>query len=618
MSLSPRRASAYLALILALGTTAWALSFSSLPPADFTFCNGDEIKTVDPAIVTGSPEGRIIRGLFEGLCNWDPKDLRPTPGVAKSWDISADQKTYTFHLREDALWSDGSRVTAEDFVYSFRRFLHPATGAEYAYELWYIVGAKEFSTARVEPGDAVQVELDQAVDGAPPHAPGVLLLGTLKSKKLTGSVEKKTLVHTYIVEVNGRERRFSDKGDGERCRWVLPVFDQSVGIKALDERTLRITLKHPVPFFLTLMGFYPMFPVQRRCVEQYGYPLWTKPENIVTNGPFRLESRRIRDRIRMVKSETYWDRDNVHLNTVDALPIKSEATSLNLYMRGQADYIITVPSTVVPDLLSDYPDFQPAPYLATYYYRLNVTKPPLDKVQVRRALGLAVDKREIVERVTRAGQQPARSFVPLEIGKYTDYSPGLCPDHDVEEARRLLAEAGFPGGKGFPRIEILYNTSEAHQAIAELVQAQWRRNLGIDVRLTHQDWASYLSRQRNMDYVVARAGWIGDYTDPNTFLIMYVTGGANNQTGWGNAEYDRLIEQSLREPDLAKRMQGYQKAEQILMDEMPIIPLYYHVSQSMVRSYVKGYYPNVQDVHPYQGMWIDEAERDRVRAAEGL
>ncbi len=614
-----KKAVPYLIAAVCLAVMVWAVSFGTLPEADFTFCNGDEIKTVDPAIVTGQPEGRIVGALFEGLCRWHPKTLKPIPGMAQSWDISDDELTYTFDIRRGALWSDATPVTAHDFAWSFRRFLHPATASEYAYEMWYVVGAQKYSSGKVMIGDPVEIELKEKPPGALPYAAGITLRGELldiKHKKVALPNEP-----VYVVKVDGRQRQFqkgATEAGTEDYQWLIYDF-RSVGIRALDDRTLRIRLRHPVPYFLNLMGFYPMSPVNRRCVETHGYPVWTKPENIVCNGPFRLKFRRIRDRIRLVKSTTYWNRDNVRLKVVDALAVKSNTTTLNLYLTGQADWISTVPTEIVPDLMRrEQADFNPAPFLAVYYYIINTTKRPLDDVRVRRALALSIDKRQIVEKVTRAGQTPARSLVPPEVSKYVDYVPAQCGRYNVEEARRLLAEAGYPGGRGCPKIEILYNTSEAHRAIAELIQSQWKRALGIDVRLRNQEWAAYLSARRQKKYQIARAGWIGDYVDPNTFLDMFVSDGPQNQTGWGNPRYDKLVEAAQREKDASKRMQYFHQAEQILMDQLPIIPIYFYVSTSMIRPYVKGFYPNIQDVHPLWAIWIDREQKARIFKEEGL
>lgn len=605
---------------LLVAGVAWAVSLGSLPPADLTFSNESEIKTVDPALVTGQPEGRIIRALFEGLVNLDPRTLEPIPGVAERWEISEDGLVYTFHLRDEARWSDGTPVTADDFHWSMRRFLHPETASQYSYQLWYVVGGRRYSTLEVAVGDRVEIELEEKPPGALPFAAGRLLHGRLVAiDPAEGSRPT-----TYHVEIDGRIRRFRKPGGPpdprddpaaaavEPYRWLLLDFDE-VGIRRLDAHTLRIELDYPTPYFLQLVAFYPLFPVQPRCVETFGYPRWTKPEHIVSNGPYRLHSRRIRDRIRLVRSETYWNRQAIPLEVIDALAIESNTTALNLYLTGQIDWTPQVPATVVPELLAqERDDFRPAPYLGTYYYRLNTRRPGLDDPRVRRALNLALDKREIVEKVTRAGQIPARSLVPSAIRDYMPYDAPQCEAYDPIAAQRLLAEAGYPGGRGLPTMEILYNTHETHKSIAELIQSQWKRTLGIDVRLQNQEWAVYLSRQRNGEYWIARAAWIGDYVDPNTFLDMFVTDGANNQTGWGSPQYDAYLEAARREPDSARRLAELAAAEAILMEELPIIPIYFYVTTSMVRPYVRGYYRNITDTHPFLGIDIDLEQKAEV------
>ncbi len=624
----PHRLRNVLLVVLAfglVGCAAWALSLGTLPPADFTFNNSTEIKSVDPATVTGVPEGRIIWAIFEGLCVPDPKTLEPRPGVAERWEISPDGRTYTFHLREDAVWSDGMPVTAQDFVWSLRRFLHPDTAAEYAYEMWYVEGAEAYTKSQVAVGDEVEIELLTRPAGALPFAAGTIIKGKLRAiEPDPRATEKKPedAVNTYIIKIEGKLRRFRHGGgnDAENYKWLLPDFN-GVAIRALDERTLEMKLKSPTPYFLNLLAFYPTSPVNRKCLETHGAPDWTKPENIVSNGPFKLHTRRLRDRMRLVKSESYWDRAKVKLNSIDALCVESETTGLNLYLTGAVDYVDSVPAAVVPDLLHPpRPDFKPAPYMGTYYYRLNLTQKPLDDVRVRRALSLALNREPIVKYVTRAGQIPAHSFTPpgikvrsLDEKNEYAYDPPRCGEYNLTEARRLLAEAGFPGGKGFPKLEILYNNHEAHEAIAQVVQSQWKENLGIDIRLAKQDWGADQGTMRPLQHDIARAAWIGDYPDPNTFLKMMVTGGANNQTGWGNAEYDDLIAKAAAEPDQQQRLEYFQRAERILMDEMPLIPVYYYVSLNMAAPYVKGLYPNIQNVQPLKEVSIDAAEKARFR-----
>ncbi len=626
--------------IVVLAGTVWALRASQLPPADFTFSNLGEIKTVDPALVTGASEGRVVEALFEGLTTWHAENLTPQPGVAYRWEISEDALTYRFFLRPEACWSDGTPVTAEDFIWSFRRFLHPETAAEYAAELWYIEGAKKYTTGQVELGEPVEVELHTKPPGALPFAAGVIVRGKLvglwdqsglrvlpewQGELATWSRGKPAYdlsTPVFFVEVDGQLRRFqkgAQLAGTEDYRWLLYDF-QAVGIRAVDPYRLEIRLRHPVPYFLSLMGFYPFSPVPRHRVERYGFPEWTKPGKIVSNGPFVLQFRRIRDRIRLVKNPYYWNRDAVRLEVVDILAVESYTTNLNLYFTEQVDWIPTVPPEVVAELRKRRPnEFRSFPLLGTYYYLLNTGRPPLDDVRVRRALAMAIDREQIVEKVVRGGQRPLQSMVPEIISRYVPgYRPQQGPTFNVAEARRLLAEAGYPGGRNFPPIDILYNTSEAHQAIAELVQSQWQQHLGIKVGLRNQEWAAYLSSRRRGEFSVARAGWIGDYVDPVTFLDMFSGESPLNNTRWNNPEYNQLLEEARLERDPLVRLQLLERAERILMDELPAIPLYEYVSQNLVRPYVRGFFDNPKDFHPLKYIWIDQQLKQAIFRKEGL
>ena len=314
----------------------------------------------------------------------------------------------------------------------------------------------------------------------------------------------------------------------------------------------------------------------------------------MTNGPFRLKERRIRDRVRLIKNEHYWNAAEVELESIDVMSIQSETTSLNMYLTGQLDWDTTPPNTMIP-VLKKRNDFVSTPFLASYFYRVNTAKPPLNNPLVRRALNLAIDKLSIVDNVVKGGQTPANSFVPPGMIGYEGYQGS---GYDVKLARQLLAEAGYPNGKGLPQIEILYNTADSHRDIAEVIQQDWKKNLGINVVLRNLEWGSFLDSLRMGDYMVARSGWIGDYPDPNTFLDMFVTGGPNNQTNWGNVKYDNNIEMAKSEADPATRMQLFVEAETILMEEQAILPIYFYVSKNMVRPRVQGFHANLQDVHP--------------------
>lgn len=596
-----------------LAAVAWAVYGSRLPPADFTFFNESEIESVDPAIITGDNDGRIAWALYEGLMRPRPEDSRAEPGVAERWELSEDGRIYTFHLRDSARWSNGDPVTARDFHYSFRRLLDPMTAAKYAYQAWYIANARRYTRGMngIAPGDPVEVELN-----APPNVPntvrGKLLLGKLvrvEGGEKGGANSAQDQV--FVAEIDGRERRFIAANDNdalpegiEPCRQVLLDF-REVGIRVIDDRTLEIRLNNPTPYFLDLLAFYPLSPVHRGCLERYGKPAWKQPENIVTNGAFRLAEHRIRDRIRLVKSETYWDRGNVRLNVVDALSIDDRTTGLNLYLTGECDWTTQPPPNAIREMLAQKPprnDLNPYPQLTTYFYLLNTTRPPLNDVRVRRALSLAIDRDEITRIATAAGENPAHSLVPPHMPEYARQS---CPTRDPEQGRRLMAEAGYPRGLGFPKLEIHYNTDQVHQSIAELVRKQWQRELGITVTLRNEEFATALETQNRMDFMISRRAWGGDYLDPNTFLDLFVTGGENNNTGFSNAQYDQLIAGAAREPDAHKRMRMLEQAERILMDELSIIPIYFYVSRNLVKPYVRGWYNNLEDSHPLRAIWID-------------
>lgn len=376
----------------------------------------------------------------------------------------------------------------------------------------------------------------------------------------------------------------------------------AVGVQAIDDYTLLVTLQNPTPFFINLTSFPTLMPVNRGCIERYG-DNWTRPENIVTNGPFILAGWKINQYLLLNKNPLYWDADSVRLATVKALTVESINTGFNIYESGNADMIGAVPLPLI-DVLDKRGDFHSSVYLAVYFYRFNVTAPPFNDPRVRKAFNYAVDKESIVRYVTKGGEIPARTFVPAGIPGY------LPPDgqgYDVDKAKTLLAEAGYPNGENFPEIELIYNTSEANKDIAEALQQMLKKNLNVNLRILNQEWKVFLNTTKNLNYQMCRSSWIGDYVDPNTFLDMFVTGGGNNRTGWGSKEYDSLIKAAAGEPDTKKRFALLTKAEGILVeDELPVMPIFFYVSHNMYRDNVKGIYPNVLNIHPVKGIWIED------------
>jgi oligopeptide transport system substrate-binding protein len=541
------RAPAFVALVLAglpLAAVAALAGGGPAERADFVFCNGSEVATLDPATVSGQAEGRIAMALFEGLTVKHPETLAPLPGVAESWELGADGLTWTFRLRADARWSNGDPLGAGDFAWSWRRLLEPETAAPFGYQLWCVRGARAFALAAT-------------------------------------AAERAAL-------------------------WP------EVGIRVPDARTLVVELERPTPYFLALTSFHPLFPVHRASLEAFRarYPErwqseWVRPGNLVSNGPFELVSRRVNDRIRLAKNPAYWDRGAVAFRTVDVLALDHVGTGLNLYLAGEVDWVDRVPTQLVPRLL-ERGDFRPAPYLASYFYRVNVTRPPLDDRRVRRALALAIDRRAICVEIAKKGELPSWSLTPPGLHGYprpemahasvTANEAALAADR--AEARALLAAAGFGRENPFPPLAIHYNTSETHRDIAEVIAAGWAQALGLDVTLRNQEWKSHVDAQQRLAYDVSRSSWIGDYADANTFLETFVSGGENNRTGWADAGYDALVAEAARERDPARRQELLAAAEAILLEELPILPIYAYVSQNLVDPHLGGFHANVQDEHP--------------------
>lgn len=370
------------------------------------------------------------------------------------------------------------------------------------------------------------------------------------------------------------------------------VSADEVGVKALDDKTLQVTLETPTAYFLTLTAFPNLYPVNKKIVE--ADPKWhTKVETLVGNGPFKIVNWEHQQKIELVKNPEYWAADDVKIDRIVMTMVESEDTELSMFESGQIDIAENPPVQEVRRLLDEgtatmYPD------LSVYYYMFNVEKEPFDDPRVRKAFAMAIDRQAIIDNVTQANQIPAFAIVPYGI---PDAEPGSdfrevggnnYFKEDVAEAKRLLAEAGYPDGKGLPEIKILYNTNEAHQKIAEAIMEMWKKNLGAKVSLTNQEWQVYLNSRKAGDYQVARAGWGADYVDAMTFLDMWMTDNGNNQTNWGNPEYDRLIKEAKASSDPEERVKLMHEAEKILMDEMPIMPIYFYTNVNMYKPWVKG------------------------------
>ena len=392
-----------------------------------------------------------------------------------------------------------------------------------------------------------------------------------------------------------------------------------VGVKALDDLTLQLTLHSSTPYFLSLLAcHYSSWPVPVPTIAKYG-PVyergntWTRPGHHVGNGPFILDTWKVNQLIILKKNPYYWDAEHVKLNAIYFHPIENNNSEERMFRTGLLHKTETLPSTKIEVYRKKWPEVLSIDaYLGTYFYRFNVTKPPLDNVKLRRALAMAIDREAIVKSVAKGGQLPANNFTPPNTGGYT--ARARIPT-DFAAAKKLLAEAGYPEGKGLPTLEILYNTNEAHKSIAEAIQQMWKQNLGVEARLVNQEWKVYLDSQHRLNFQICRSAWIGDYVDANSFLDMFVTGGGNNDTGWSNAEYDRLVKEAGRTSDAAKRLEIFQRVEEILMAEAPIIPLYFYTRVHLLHPSVKGWESNVLDQHPYKYVYLEPAAAGSLKNA---
>lgn len=382
-----------------------------------------------------------------------------------------------------------------------------------------------------------------------------------------------------------------------------------VGFMADDDRTLRITLAQPAPYFLTLLAQMPWLPVPLPAIEKYGAAgqrgnPWTRPGRLVGNGPFVLKTWKPNEVIIVEKSPTYWDAARVRLQAIQFHPIDSQDAEERAFRAGQLHVTYTLPVGKVDAYRRAAPQFlRRDPYFNTYFFRLNVRRPPLDNEQVRRALALAVDRQAIVEHVLRGGQQPATSLTPPGLA---DYTPPAAVTADFDAARRLLAAAGHAGGHGLPPLELLYNNSENHRLLAEAVQEMWRRELGVEVRLANQELKVVLAERRTGQYQILLSDWVGDYPDASTFLDVWRGDSGNNHTGWASSEYDSLLLAAARTVNPAERAVLLQRAESLLLTAMPVVPLYFNTHVFLLQPSVHGWYSTVLDHHPYKYVWLEE------------
>ena len=524
-----------------------------------------EPQTIDPAL-NSAVDGAIMTGhLFEGLYRWaDSGELvdgvqdcnlaELVPGQADGEPekvVNEDGTvTYTFKIRSDAKWSDGKPVTAGDFVYSWQRLATPETAADYCYMIDMVKGYAEINGGIPETDADGKVVLDE--DGNP-------------------------VIKEYADPT-------------------------TLGVEAPDDSTFVVTLTYDCPYFLEVCAFPATFPV-REDVVSADPDGWThNVETYLSNGAYTLTQWDHNSQIVMAKNENYYDYDKLGPDTLTFKLMDDNNAMLTGFNSGELDFIEDMPVDEIPSLLSSG-DLRIVPYIGTYYVCYNVEKAPFDDWRVRKAFTLAIDAQYIVENVTQTGQLPASGFVPSGVaGKDGDFrteggdywTPATDDEQyakNVEEAKQLLADAGYPNGEGFPTVTYLYNTSDNHKKIGEALQQQWQTALGVEVKLENQEWAAFLETRKNGEYQIARNGWIADYNDPISFLDMWLTGGGNNDAQYSNADYDAAINEAKSSADPAVRMAAMHRAEDIIMgQDWALGPIYFYTQKYMLNNDVKGMY----------------------------
>jgi len=385
---------------------------------------------------------------------------------------------------------------------------------------------------------------------------------------------------------------------------------EQLGIKALDRHTLQITLVNPTPYFLSVISAYYAYPVHRETIEKHGdkyarYTPWTRPENFVGNGAFTLKDWKIQRRLSVKKSDTYWNADNVLLQGVVFHAVESELAEEKMFRVGQLHFTTTVPLSKIPGYAAmvDSP-YRQTPWLGTYYYMFNTNRPPVDDKRVRQALAMSIDRQGLIDKLLHGTAIPSPSLTPMNL--IPGYNPPDLLSFDPDQARKLLAEAGYPNGEGWPGLELLYNTSEDHRKVAVAVQQMWQKELNIKVTLFNQEWQVFLSTTDERNYQLARMGWIGGVVDPTTFLESFLSDSLINRTGFSDSRYDEiLLKLAPATIDPVKRMALLVEAETILMEDVAVVPFYTYNSKHLVQPSVKGLTPNVLDVRNFNYISLD-------------
>ena len=633
------------------------------------YVSGSEPESLDPQVPTGQPEARVLMAFYDGLVEYDPKTMEPIPGLAESWEPSKDGTEYVFHLRKDAKFSNGEPITAKDFVNTFRRGLSPELAAQNAYLAYYIKYGEAYNSGKmfVKKTDgsfvlASDVVEKETVENNTPEKsatrtiePDVSVEKPLETEKIADAdIAPETDFHKYINEPERLTVPADEKSQKELFEknpkikaaveggQLVEIKKEDIGVEAVDDHTFRMKLIQPAPFFIGLLGHQFFRVAHQPTIDKFGKD-WTKPENIVTSGAFNLAARAPYDEIIAVKNPNYWDAANVRLERIEFYPLEEQTTMMNLYKAGAIDatYNHTVPAGWKENVKKYTDEYLNFPEVSIEYYTVAVKNKPVDNVEIRRAFSQSVNRQALIT-FRKSLSKPLINFTPDgAFPKYEEvrdrvYKELLAKDGSSPEERqkqvfnpknacdlfekngykirsretdgRCVVETDKSVSGAFPveEVEILYNTSESNKAVAEFIQAQWKQNLGLTLPLKNQEWKTFLKVRKDVSYKgFGRAGWVGDYIDPYTFLNLFYGKNNDSSTGWYNPEYDKMLDAANQELDPIKRFETLAKAEYFLMKDQPVIPFLTAETNWIKKPYVKGFYPNPGTLHPWKFVYIE-------------
>lgn len=613
------------------------------PPRDniLRYVSGSEPESLDPQISDGQPEARIYMSMFEGLAEYDPKTTAPIPALAERWEINNDSSEFTFHLRRNGRFSNSDPITARDFVYTIRRGMSPKLASRNAALAYYIKYAKAYNSGDVFVLDPVskafllERDFEEGKDQPAKVPLSSQPVGSVTAEYPPVPEDKMPDADTQFHQFMHSPARLVLPADEKKRNAILDanpklktavagkelvaVRADDIGVEAVDDYTLRISLAQPAPFFLSLMPHQFFRVINQKTIETFG-DAWTDARNIVTSGPFTLEAWRHYDRVVVKRDPMYWDAANVHLDGIIFYAVVEATTTMNLYKAGEIDAMLNhyVPASWL-DMIAPMKDYMDAPEATIEYYQFNCKRPPTNDVRVRKALNMGLDKKALG---AWRHSKPLTAITPE--GMFPGYPQPKGDPFDPEKAKSLLADAGYRDGSGkfdpkkFPvdQIEIGINPDGNNIPTAEFIQAQWKQNLGITIPIKIMEQKTFLAARSKLEYKgISRNGWGADYMDPFTFLGLYYTPTGNNGTGWWDPKYAALLDEANSTGDRQKRLELMAKAEALALEAQPVMPLFTTSARWMKKPYVKGMYPNPASLFPWKWIYI---ERDQAKWDYGV